>query len=133
MISDEFIFLCDEFALSKLAKYKNVSPNHIEHTSTHDPFSFYDLRHQNTRYQVKIANPITLSKKSDNLVWEFEMRVAINGKKKTPDACFCEYYLLVGVVDGIPKKCFMLPFYGGPKNHVRISINGKSKYLKYEI
>lgn len=89
------------------------------------------------RFDVKLSNPIKMSSDTRKKIWDFDLRRDFwkegKMKKESLENPPCDYYILVGLEDDVPKKVFLLPSSSAPTSHVRISIEGLSKYYKYAI
>lgn len=133
MNGSDFRIFFENFAKIKLAEHLKISPGKIQHLSAINPISDYDLEYDDIRYDVKYANP-TLSAKSKKIpTWDFSLRKVHNGKRAGQDYTHCDYFLLIGMKNGIPKRVFLVPVTDAPTNHIRVSISGYSRYHKYEI
>jgi len=129
----DFRIFFENFARIKLAEYLKVSPNKIQHLSALNPTSDYDLEYDDMRYDVKYANPTLSAKTKKTPTWDFSLRKVHNGERSGQDYTQCDYFLLLGMKNGIPKKVFLVPVGDAPTNHIRVSIKGISKYHKYQI
>jgi len=121
--SNDFTLFYEKYALLKLAEHLNVLPSNIKHVSESDYTSSYDLFYNGNRYDVKMSSPVVV-KKGAKKIWDF----AIRNKSKA-----CDFYLMLGFLNGIPQSVFLIPEDVCPNYHLRLSIRGNSKYNKYKI
>src|SRR5690349_5465252 len=133
MNGSDFRIFFENFARIKLAEHLKISPTKIRHLSAANPISDYDLEYGDTRYDVKYANPTISSKNKKIPTWDFSLRKVHKGERTGQDYTHCDYFLLLGMKNGIPKKVFLVPVEEAPTNHIRVSISGHSRYHKYEI
>lgn len=137
MTDQDFVFFYQQFAVQKLAKHLSIDSEEIKHLSKDDPGSPHDLEYNGQRYQIKMARPSVISKTKKFLIWDFDVRADVWDKGRSvkvdrPEQT-CDFYILIGIKDGGARKTFLLPFEQAPASHVRISIDGESKYNQYEI
>lgn len=130
------IFLHD-FILLKLAYHLKVEPKEIIVSKMDGLVSNFDLSCRDKKYVIKMSNPVYFDKDRKVEFWDFDVRLNNweDKKNKRVSRSFdeCDYYLLIGMIDSIPRTMFLLPSKDTPKAHVRVSIKGKSKYRKYVI
>jgi hypothetical protein len=88
------------------------------------------LEYNGIKYDVKFANPTLPNKKKRQTIWEFDLRKGISYRTKGKE---CDFYICIGMLNGIPKRTFLIPIDQSPKSHIRISITGESKYHKHTI
>lgn len=126
MNQDLFIktFVSERFAINILSDYHRINKKNIRHLTAEKGNSKIDLMLNNKTYDVKYSNPTLTNSSRTTLVWDFDIR----GKKD-----YCDFLLLIGMIKGRPLKVFLVPGLNIPAHHVRISINGESKYHKYLI
>ena len=127
----DFILFNEEYARCKLAEYWNVPPIKIIHLSKLNPCSNYDLFYNNKKIDVKTSNPVVIVK-NRNPIWDFSLRKMRSGKRIGQNF-ECDFFVLIGMKNGIPKAIYLVPSRESPKNHLRISLTGNSKYEKYKI
>lgn len=137
MPSQDFIFFYQQFAKEKLAKHLDIDSSEIKHLSINDPSSPHDLEYNGQRYIAKIARPGLASKYEKALIWDFDVRGDKweNGRniKVGRPAGICDFYILIGIKNNIADRVFLIPFDESPASHVRISVEGISKYSRFEI
>lgn len=132
MNGHDFRIFYEKYALYKIAEKESVEPYMIQHLSEIDVTSDYDLELLGKRYDVKMSNPV-LVEKGKKAIWDFSLRKIKDGVRSGTTHKHCDFYFCIGMLNGIPKRCFIIPFEKAPTNHLRISICGNSKYHKYEI
>ncbi len=133
MNGTDFRLFYEKYGRFKLAEYLNISPVKIKHLTIKNPTGSYDLEYKDVKYDVKFSNPVLTSKTKKMPIWDFSLRKVKDGKRKGQDYKYCDYFLLIGMTNGIPKKTFLIPTKKCPTNHIRISIKGLSKYNEYII
>lgn len=132
----DFILFYERYALERLAKHLGVHIKTIEHTSSLNASAKYDLLHEGTRYNVKMANPSRISVSSHVNIWDFDLRMNgyENGKNtKKNHISECDVIILLGFLHGVPKKVFLIPALEVGNTHIRIPLMRGSKYDKYAI
>lgn len=118
--------LLEEIVLFRLAKFTHRDPTLITHHTRlklHHPYAF---SFANDRYAIRVATA-TKHKRDGVYIWDFDLRRPTGIKHPF------NWFLLVGMLNGIPQKIFMIPVKETPSSHVRISVDGESKYQKYVI
>lgn len=133
----DFIVFTKDFARFRLAEYFHIPPADIQVHPLQKGSNIYMLEHSGASYIIKFSSPVYYRKDAKKPLWDFDIRdnVWANGKnKKLPvEAKENLYYLFIGLENNLPKKFFLVSSNEVPKNHVRILLEGKSKYHKYEI
>jgi hypothetical protein len=127
----DFILFYEDYARHKLAEYWDVKPKNIRHLSKENPMSDFDLLFGRLKIDVKCSSPVIISK-GKKPIWDFSLRKSRLGKRvgqKYESDCF----VLIGIKNGIPKSIYLIPSAESPTNHIRISLNGNSKYEKYKL
>lgn len=124
MNGHDFRLFYEKYAIDCLARYLKVNAEKIKHLTKENPISSYDLDFFGIRFDVKYANPTLTNKQKKTPLWDFDLRE----KNKN-----CDFYLCIGMKNGIPKSVFLIPSDSSPSRHIRISVDGKTKYKKYEI
>ena len=89
-------------------------------------------------YSLKVSSPVTKSKKTNLLLWDFDLRASrwqdgrsIKSRKEKHQS---DYYLLFGLnEDRSPGKVYLLPAAEIKASHIRISYAGDSKYSGFQI
>jgi hypothetical protein len=123
--------------IQKVANSFRIQTHLIDSSTFRNPKSPYDLVFARKRYQIKMANPSLSSKKKLYKIWDFDVRknetYDNRNHKKARIEIDCDYFILVGMEEDIIQKMFLLPVSESPSSHIRISIEGYSKYQKYEI
>jgi hypothetical protein len=136
MLPDKAKILTEHVRL-KLAEYMDRSPQDIAYLVDEKNSYPTTLKIGNKTYSIKMRNPIVQSKKRNILLWDFDLRTDFweDGRTRKMNKTFSgfDYYVLLGLIDGNPKKIFVVPENKTPKSHVRISVDGNSKYKEYEI
>lgn len=126
-----------DFIRLKLAEHLHTNPTKVEHISIDSPQQSFDLRLNGNTYSIKFCNPVTISRNRQKLFWDFDLRKNFwrDGKtqKSSKDTDPSDFYILVGMIDNTPKKIHLIPADKTPTAHVRIVVDGKSKYKEYEI
>lgn len=128
----QFRLIHEAFAKSKLAEYLNIDENLITHESAVNPTSDFDLIFKGIKFDVKYSHP-TRTEKNKEPIWDFNLRKQNNGKRTGAIRKSCDFYILIGMKNGIPIRVFVVPFSESPTNHIRISIKGDSKYNMFVI
>jgi hypothetical protein len=114
----------EKFAIKILARYFRVRPEDITHVTSFDSDNPIDIIFRNVRYDVKFSNPTIIDRDTKDKIWDFDIR----GKKD-----YCDYLILIGMLNYRPMKLFLVPAKGAPLRHIRVSITGKSKWHDYTI
>src|SRR5258707_7001698 len=126
MNGHDFIVFYERYALYKLAEYLKVLPIDLKHVTLSDPNHNHDIEdNAGFTYDVKMSSPALMSKERKFKVWDFDLR---SGANKKPKKILPDFYILIGMLRGIPSKTFLIPAGKLPYNHLRISIQGISKY-----
>lgn len=137
MIKLQIQNLIRSFAREKLANHYSVSLDMVIDLSE-DPRNIPgDFMLDGRTYSVKSSNPVSNEREKKNLIWDFDLRgnTWVNGRNvksrmKDPES---DYYILVGLVDDVPQKAFIVLGSHIPSSHIKISISGQSKYYEYAI
>jgi len=130
MNSTDFIIFYEKYALYRLAEHLKIPINDIRHVSQVNIISPHDLEIGETKYDVKVSSPVLTGKTKTQRIWDFNLRKGNRRRAKQNES---DYYVLVGMKNGIPSKVFLVPSSALPGTHVRISIVGISKYHIFEI
>lgn len=133
---DFFVFTKD-FARLRLAEYFQVTPTEIKFYPLQNGSNIYKLAYKDNEYYIKFSSPVLPRKDLKKFVWDFDIRQNMwmdNKNRKIPAEHRPNlYYLLVGLERGLPKRVFLINSEEVPTSHVRIMLEGKSIYHKYEI
>jgi hypothetical protein len=132
MNGTDFRIFYEQYGIYKLSTFWKIPPTEIIHQSKILITSDYDLEYKDIKFDVKYSHPVIYAKGKQAL-WDFNLRKTKNNKRMGQDKKYCDYFILIGMANGIPKKTFLIPIDKAPTNHIRISIYGQSKYHKYEI
>jgi len=116
----------EKYGKTALAHHLGVKESMIEHLTENDPISKVDLKFGNITFDIKYASPTLTSRQKKQGLWDFDLR------KKGQDK-YCDFYLLIGIQNGIPRQVFLVAFDKAPTRHIRISVQGISKYQEYRI
>ena len=131
MNGNDFIIFYEEYAKFRLAQYWGISPDVITHLSKINASSDYDLLFGEIKIDVKTSSPVVV-KKNRTPIWDFSLRKVKNRKRKGQNN-ECDYFLLVGMKNGIPNSVYLVPSVEAPTNHIRIPLTKTSKYEKYKM
>lgn len=85
---------------------------------------------------IKRSNASMKSTRQQVLVWDFDLRLSEwrgDRSYKKGVATGIDFYVLVGLKDNKPVRAFIMPGAEVTTTHVRIPVEGKSKYYKYVI
>lgn len=116
-----FAFIAEQFSKVIL---ENIFGETAEHLTANNDQAPYDLEISGTKVDVKYSSPTLSGKAKKQKTWDFCIR------DKQP---VCDYYCLVGAVNGTFTAVFFVPTKNAPSHHIRISIEGNSKWHKYLI
>lgn len=130
MNGKDFILFYEKYAAYKLAEYMGINSKDITHLTAQLQNSPYDLEYKGVKYDVKISSPVMVNKANTQAIWDFNLR---KGETWRPQNLEADYFILIGMKNAIPNKVFLISSEDSPGTHIRISINGYSKYHKYEI
>lgn len=133
MNGTDFRIFYEKYAIYRLAEYLCISPKDIRHLSAESIIAPYDLEYKKIKYDVKYSHPSQIEKKDNFKYWDFSLRKNKGGKRSGQDGLYCDFFVLIGMKNGIPKKLFLVPADKAPTNHIRISVDGNSKYKEYEL
>jgi hypothetical protein len=128
-----FRLFVEDYAKNKLAEYRGISPREVKHLTKENPIADYDLQFNGQRYDVKYANPTITSSDRKIPVWEFYLRKMRDGKRVNKNEKYCDFFICIGFLRGIPSRIFLIPFEKVKTRSIRISISGNSKYHDFEI
>jgi hypothetical protein len=128
-----FRLFIEDYAKNKLSEYRGILPKEIKHLTKENSTADYDLQYENMRYDVKYANPTITSNQKKQPIWEFYLRKMNKGKRVNKGREYCDFFICIGFLRGIPFRIFLIPFEEVKTRSIRISINGESKYHKFEI
>jgi hypothetical protein len=131
MNGTDFRLFYEDYARDKLAEYLNIKKSAIKHLSKINSMHDFDLEYLGIKYDVKTSNPV-LESDRHYCIWDFSLRKLHQGKRLGQKG-ECDFFLLVGMRNGLPSRIFLVPSKKSPTNHIRISLNGKSKYNQYLI
>lgn len=133
----KFLHFLHDFILLKLAYYLRIDPSDITVRPMDNLRANFDLVYKGKKYVIKMSNPIFLAKSEHVRFWDFDVRSGYytNGRNKriARDQNLCDFYLLIGMENNVPQEMFLLPVDKVPLSHVRISVDGESKYKQYAI
>lgn len=136
-IRPNYLVFLRDFIIAKLAYHLQTNPVNIKVRSFDNIVSEYDLSFNGKTYVIRLSNDVYFDKKRDLKVWDFDVRENSwkerKNKRVSRKIDSCDYYILVGMVNNIPKEMFVIPLEKTPKSHVRISVSGRSKYRKYAV
>lgn len=132
MNGNDFRMFYEEFCRQKLSSHLNVLHSLITHASKNNGNSPFDLEAFGMRYDVKTSSP-TIEANKTLPVWVFDLRKSKNNKRIANQEKHCDYYILLGLYQAIPKSVFLLPYENAPSSRIRVSIFGVSKYNQYKI
>lgn len=135
MNGTDFRIFYEQFGIYKLAEHYKLPPSEFVHLSKENPTSNCDVKHKDKgiTYDIKISHPVKVSTKKKTYYWDFNLRKVTMGKRHGQNKTYCDYFLLIGMKNGIPDKIYLIPCSNAPTNHIRISVNGESKYSHYII
>lgn len=118
---------------NRLAYHLEVDPENIDESSFDNTYPPYYFRYGSRVYKIKLANPTKADGYKGGKIWDFDLRHSKNGLKT-------HNYILIGMIDNHPEKIYSLPvsfgtfgFFRRTPSHIRISVEGESKYGEYEI
>ncbi len=114
----------EKFAIKVLRDRYHIPSGDIEHITAEDADNPIDLRYRGLTFDVKFSNPQLTSQDKTQKAWDFDIR----GKHD-----YCDYFLLVGMINYRPKSVFLVSAAGAPRHHIRVSIQGHSKWHEYKI
>lgn len=131
MNGTDFRLFYEKYAIYKLAENLGISADKIQHLTAKNITSIADAEYKGKKYDIKFAIPTLTSKTKRVSVWDFDLHKKIKGK--TVGHYGSDYLICVGMLKAIPSKIFIIPTNIAPKRHLRISIQGQSKWHKFEI
>lgn len=106
-----------EIARIYLASYFNIKEEELT-------INFSDrIIYKQESYLIKVSSAVITDPTKKIPSWDFDVREYRDG----------DYLLLIGMKDDLPLRAFLIPIIKVPKAHIRISIEGQSKYHEYEI
>lgn len=114
-------YLAEQFANELLENYFQEPSKHISDENVLAP---YDIEVAGLKIDVKYSAPTTVSFKRKSKVWDFSLK----GKEPV-----CDFYCLVGSLHGIFDSVFLIETFLSPKHHIRISVDGNSKWKQFRI
>lgn len=128
----DFILFYEKYAIQRVILSKVWKKNILvlEHLTENNPTGSYDFELEGKKYDVKYAHPGLTNKEKKIPIWSFDLRKKEN---RIAGIIECDYFVLLGLLNGLPQKVFLIPSNKVPTSNVRISIKGKSKYYQYEI
>jgi hypothetical protein len=118
-------YLAEQFAQQILAEHLGVPAADIKHLTEEFDHAPHDLEYDGIKYDVKYSAPTSAGSRYTTTVWDFTMR----GK---PKGC-CDYFVLVGSKLGVFSSVFLVPEADAPGKHLRIPVEGVSKWQQYKI
>lgn len=133
MNGTDFRIFYEQYAIYRLAEYLKIEPKLIKHLSKENVISPHDLEYNHLKFDVKYSHPVLTSRKKKAMYWDFNMRKQSNGNRRGHDGTYCDFFVLIGMKNGIPQSVYLVPMSSAPTNHIRISVKGESKYSKYLI
>lgn len=132
MNGNDFRMFYEEYCRQKLATHLNVLQSLITHSSKNNGNSPFDLEAFGKKYDVKTSNP-TIEINKTLPVWVFDLRKSYKNKRIANQKKHCDYYILLGLYQAIPKGVFLLPYEKAPISRIRVSIFGETKYNQFKI
>ena len=117
-------YKAEVFAIKILSEFLNVNEKEFEHLFLKNKIAPFDIKFNNLKYDVKFANPTLSDSKKSIKSWTFDIRHKQN---------YCNFLVLIGMDENLPMKLFLIPAINIPKKHLRVSINGKSKWHRFQI
>lgn len=130
MNRQDVILFYEKYAIEKVLLFKKNLTKKVNHLTATHPQSIYDFEIDGKKYDVKFANPSLSSRHKKINTWTFDLR---KREKRIAGIKECDFYVLIGLLQGSPRKVFLISSKLVPTSNIRISIRGKSKYHKFEI
>ena len=131
MNGTDFRLFYEKYAIYKLAEHLGIPANKIRHLTLKNVTSVADAEYEGEKYDIKFAIPTLPNKSKRIAIWDFDLHKRLNGKMVGHYGS--DYLICVGMLKAIPAKVFIVPTNIAPKRHLRISIQGKSKWHEFEI
>jgi hypothetical protein len=118
-------YLAEQFAREIIAQHLGLPASSVTHVTETKDQSPYDLECQGVRYDVKYSAPTKVAEIHAYRVWDF----SLNNKPKGR----CDFFILVGSINGTFDSVFLVPEAEAPLRHIRVPVNGTSKWNRYKI
>jgi hypothetical protein len=122
--------LYEKFAIQQVLIHLSHLSATVKHLSEQKENSIYDFEIYGFKFDVKYSNPHLINKERKQNIWTFDLRKKNEHIAIKPE---CDFYVLLGLINGKPERTFLVPTKEVPNSNIRISIKGLSKYHKYEI
>jgi hypothetical protein len=95
----------------------------IHHTAINSN-SPIDFELNGLSFDVKYANPSMVSSHKTLPLWDFDLKHLKE---------YCDYMVLIGMKNFAPVRVFLVPNDRRAKRHIRVSIDGSSKWNEYVV